>query len=163
MSAATMRLHHLQAELHDAQRQAAASDREQAIENLALTRSQIREAEDELHSLAIAIKAEDKQRERLRLRLRVRSFDDKIGDSLLRRLEVADFLPNDPEVRAWQKQHDRIVKEQQKTIADLCAVSQSDRLHAVRLDKSIEQLRYTERALLAKLSGTQRERNWHPV
>lgn len=78
-----------------------------------------------------------------------------ISQLTLERPAVADALPDDPEVKAWQKKYDRLQRQRDEAIAHRAEVGQTsaDTLQAVRLENSINQLKYAEQNLLRKLSG----------
>lgn len=134
----------------------AQAEHDQTKRKLAEIRSTLAQQEQQLQQMTVDIG--NARGEHTRLQADVDRITNAISQLTVERPSVADALPDDPEVKAWQRHYDHLQNLRDKAIArrnEAQALVAADPLEAVRLDNSIRQLRYAEANLLRKLNGEQ--------
>lgn len=115
MSTAT-RVVEAKQQLQDAERALAEEQREKDLAALAEVRSQLRKAETTYQRLAARVRREDAilgQKQNT-----VNTFVQLLESSLAARPQVADILPNDPEVVEWKADHDQLIELRNQAIKE---------------------------------------------
>jgi chromosome segregation ATPase len=133
----------------------AQAEHDQTKRKLAEIRTTLAQQEQQLQQMTVDIG--NARGAAKRLQADVDRITNAISQLTLKRPSVADALPDDPQVKAWQRQYDHLQNLRDKAIArrnEAQALVTADPLEAVRLDNSIRQLRYAEANLLRKLEGT---------
>ncbi len=141
---AETRLKEAQADLHEA-------EKAEARQKLAEVRRMLAEQEAQLKDITAEI--EHGRGALAHLQADFDSVTNEISQLTLERPSVADALPDDPEVVAWQKRYDHLQALRKEAIERREDFTMPDTMDAVRLDQSITQLKYAEQNLLRKLNG----------
>lgn len=143
-----------QATLSNAEREILRKQREADRDKLAAIQTQLRSARVEYARLRKAIRAEDTHR--ARAQAEVSKISERIAEHLADCPEIAEFLPDDVEVVAWQKRQDELTAAYDAAVLRRNSLPRTDRAHAAGFEGDngvIAQLQYRERNVLAKLRG----------
>jgi hypothetical protein len=155
-SLARARLNELDAERAELKAGVEATEREQFIRDLEATREEKRKANTrhaELMSLAkIQSDAFDLARQK------IERAQAAVADSLQRRPDVADYLPNDPECIEWLIEHRRLeadletqIAERKKLVDPNATIAEANRFEGP--SGIVATLDFRERNLLIRLQG----------
>jgi chromosome segregation ATPase len=126
--------------------------RGELVQQLADARKQLREANATYKRLALQVKTEREQRAFIQSKLD--QIFAAIDDSWSQRPAVATYLPNDPDVVAWQQQYSALKAERDKLIAERNAILPSDVMAAVRYEGPtgiVARLQHLEASLLEQV------------
>lgn len=147
-----------EAELKNAQRDVAAEDHEQLRQQLAAVRAQLRTAKQTYERLRRQLR--NGEAEVAVLQSRVDGLGAQLGALLQRRPPAADFLPDDPECRAWQAQHDELTRQRAEAIAarDRAVAAMPNRLEAAKHEGNLGVLANLQRAEANMIRKLRRER-----
>jgi hypothetical protein len=156
VSEAQAELQRAQQELDRAQQQADRARRTQLVAELAEVRAKLRKARTEHDALVARIHP---ARERLNNQNgRIMTAMEQIADSEKERPACADYLPDDPEVVAWRKQHaalkvraDNLILERNRMPDPNDITSEANRYEGPA--GLIVVLMYTEQNLMRMLEG----------
>jgi len=153
MASMTPELAEAQAVIAEAAAQNKLAQHEHLVTELRSIRTQIRSHIGEIGRLRDIVLAHDGKTSLIRTK--ITELARLVSISLNQKPEIADVLPNDAEAVEWERNHRRLVASHDAAVKELQKHGTADpeRIQAVKLNHDLQQLRYSEQSLLAKLQG----------
>jgi phosphoserine phosphatase len=148
------------AQLDQATRERAIELREATKIQLARTRDERINAENELEQMVSTIKQRDHAIQTAQSAIDV--FVTRLTEHAQLRPEVADVLPHDPSVVAWQNKHNRLTEAHAQAVARRRELENQGpaKIEAVHLHEKVTKLQRSERNLVEQLNGTGPAGGW---